>query len=194
MKMLRLFLKNIITYFFLKYHKVDFNYGKVSLIGFPIIKKHPGSKIIIEDNVTIVSKTKGNIAGVNNKSLIATVTHGAKIELKYNSGLSGAKIVSASCITLGRNSGLGANSVVYDTDFHPVDAEKRRTQTSLNEADSKPVLIGDDVLIGAGSTILKGTIIGDKCVLGAASVVANKRLLKSTVYAGNPVKLIKKIL
>ena len=34
-----------------------------------------------------------------------------------------------------------------------------------------PVIIGNDVWIGAGATILRGTIIGDKAVIGAGSIV-----------------------
>ena len=36
----------------------------------------------------------------------------------------------------------------------------------------KPVIIGDNVFIGWGATILAGTTIGDNCVIGAGSVVS----------------------
>jgi acetyltransferase-like isoleucine patch superfamily enzyme len=34
-----------------------------------------------------------------------------------------------------------------------------------------PVVIGNDVWIGAGAVILRGTTIGDKAVIGAGSIV-----------------------
>lgn len=42
-----------------------------------------------------------------------------------------------------------------------------------------PVLIGNDVWIGAGAVILRGTVIGDKAVIGAGSIV------KGNVPAGS---------
>jgi len=35
-------------------------------------------------------------------------------------------------------------------------------------------VIGDNVWIGAGCIILRGTVIGDNCVIGAGSVIKGK--------------------
>ena len=51
------------------------------------------------------------------------------------------------------------------------------------------VKIGDNVFIGIGSTILKGTTIGDNVIIGAGSVVT-KDLESNGVYAGVPAKFI----
>ncbi len=51
------------------------------------------------------------------------------------------------------------------------------------------VVIGDNVFIGIGATILKGCHIGDNVIIGAGSVVA-KDLAPNAVYGGNPVKRI----
>ncbi len=184
-------IKNIITYIYLTYHGVQTKYGYCRLVGFPIIHITKGSKIVIEDKVTIVSKTKGNIAGVNNRSILATIAEGATITLRYGSGISGAKIVSASSVQLGKYSGLGVNSVVYDTDFHPICGSARRAQQSIYDAKSKKVDIGDDVLIGANSIILKGTKISNNIVVGAGSVIASQVLDSDSVYAGNPAIKVK---
>ncbi|WP_432459146.1 acyltransferase [Agarivorans sp. QJM3NY_25] len=183
----------IIDYLYLRCHGVETSYGYCRLVGFPVISRVKGSAIIIEDNVTVVSKTKGNIAGVNNRSIIATIAHGATITLKNGSGISGAKMVSAISIELGKHSGLGVNSVVYDTDFHPICGNARRRQKSIQDAKSKKVLIGDDVLIGANSIILKGTVISNNVVVGAGSVAAGQTLVPNSVYAGNPCIKVKDI-
>lgn len=186
-------IKKIISYLYLVFYGVEVSYGACRLVGFPIISKVKGSRIIIENDVTIVSKTKGNIAGVNNRTIIATIKDGAIITLKYGSGVSGAKIVAAESITLGEYSGLGVNAVVYDTDFHPVDGYERRIQKSIADAKSKKIVIGKDVLIGANSIILKGTLVEDNVVVGAGSIVASQLLCRDSIYAGNPVKKVKSI-
>lgn len=54
----------------------------------------------------------------------------------------------------------------------------------------KPILIGNNVFIGAGCTILPGVCIGDGVVIGAGSIVT-KNLKSNAVYAGVPAKFIK---
>ncbi len=56
----------------------------------------------------------------------------------------------------------------------------------------KPVKIGNNVFIGAGSIILPGVTIEDNCIIGAGSLV-NKNIPKNTIAAGSPVKIIKHI-
>jgi acetyltransferase-like isoleucine patch superfamily enzyme len=187
------FIKMWIDYLYLKYHGVETKFGYCRLSGFPIIKRNKKSRIIIEKNVTINSKTEGNIAGINNKVILATLSSDSIIHLKNNSGISGSKLVCIDSIILGEYSGLGANTVIYDTDFHHVQSDRRRTQKSIKEASSGKVIIGKDVLVGANCIILKNTIIEDKVVIGAGSVIANKTLEYNHIYAGNPIKKIRKI-
>jgi acetyltransferase-like isoleucine patch superfamily enzyme len=58
--------------------------------------------------------------------------------------------------------------------------------------EAKPITIGNDVWIGAGSMVLPGVTIGDKCVVGANSVVMND-VPSGSVVAGSPAKLIRSI-
>jgi maltose O-acetyltransferase len=51
------------------------------------------------------------------------------------------------------------------------------------------VIIGNNVFIGANSTILCDTIIGDNVIIGANSVVT-KDIPSNSVYGGNPAKFI----
>lgn len=53
----------------------------------------------------------------------------------------------------------------------------------------KKVVIGNNVFIGAKTTILPGTTIGDNCIIGAGSVIKGC-LEANSVYCGNPAKRI----
>ena len=51
----------------------------------------------------------------------------------------------------------------------------------------KPIVIGDNVFIGAGTIILPGTTIGSNVIIGAGSVVKGN-IPEGVVAAGNPCK------
>lgn len=53
------------------------------------------------------------------------------------------------------------------------------------------VIIGNDVWIGQGSTIMSGVKVGDGAVIGACSVVT-KDVNPYEIVAGNPAKVVKK--
>jgi acetyltransferase-like isoleucine patch superfamily enzyme len=56
---------------------------------------------------------------------------------------------------------------------------------------NKPVVIGNDVWLGANVIVLAGITIGDGCVVGAGSVVT-KNLEPYSIAVGNPAKIIRK--
>ena len=58
--------------------------------------------------------------------------------------------------------------------------------------EAQAATIGKNVFIGCNSLILKGTVIGDNCVVGAGSVVSGK-FEENCIIAGNPAKVIKKL-
>lgn len=57
---------------------------------------------------------------------------------------------------------------------------------------SKKTVIGNNVFLGWGCTVLAGTIIEDNVIIGAGAVVSG-RVEKNSVYAGNPAKKIMSI-
>lgn len=66
------------------------------------------------------------------------------------------------------------------------------SETRNDEIISKgDIIIGNDVWIGYGVTILSGTIIPDGCILGAMSVVSG-HFEPYDIIIGNPCKSIKK--
>jgi acetyltransferase-like isoleucine patch superfamily enzyme len=56
-----------------------------------------------------------------------------------------------------------------------------------------PIIIGDNVWIGANAVILPGVKIGNNCVIGAGAVVTKSFEEDNLVIAGNPARIIKKL-
>lgn len=76
----------------------------------------------------------------------------------------------------------------FHTAGHPIDA-KRRNQ-GLEYA--YPIIVGDNVWIGAGVQVLPGVTIGSNVVIGAGSIVT-KDIPDYVIAAGNPCRVLRKI-
>lgn len=57
---------------------------------------------------------------------------------------------------------------------------------------SKPIIIGDNVWIGANAIILPEVEIGNNCIVGAGSVVTKSFKENNLIIAGNPAQVIKR--
>lgn len=54
--------------------------------------------------------------------------------------------------------------------------------------------IGDNVIVGMGSTVLNGTKIAPKCLIGAGSLVTHKiPYEKGVLILGSPAKIVRKL-
>lgn len=104
--------------------------------------------------------------------------------------MTGGSLIAAEKVVIGDDVNVGANTVIMDTDFHPLDAEARRLDSVPAETD--PILIEDDVFIGVNCLILKGVTLGKGSVIGAGSVVT-KDVPPNAIVAGNPTRLIGKV-
>ena len=159
--------------------------------GIPEIRCVKGSVVEIGAHVVICSISKYTALGVNHPVIIRALLPGAQICVGDNVGLSGSTIVAARRINIGKNSMLGANTTVCDTDFHPISPSGRRG-AKLEDAASSPIDIGENVFIGAGAMILKGVVIGRNSVIGAATVVTAV-VPPDTIAAGNPAEVIRSV-
>jgi len=156
-------------------------YGKLHLsVG-------KNSKVYIGDYVTIRSSTKYNYVGINRPTSICVVPD-AELYIGNFTGLSGAAIYASNKIRIGDYCNIGGNVSIWDTDFHPIDFKIRRD--SLEGTVTRPVIIGDDVFLGANSLVIKGVTIGDRAIIGAGSVVS-KDIPTAEIWAGNPAKYVK---
>lgn len=177
-------------YDYLRSCGVETELGYVTLLGKPIIKKAPNSTIKIGKDVLLISDSKYNSAGINHPVILATEKEGAEIILGDGSGFSGTSIVAFSSVRIGNRSGCGVNCNIWDSDFHSIESNKRGVDASPETAPTAPIVIGEDVWMGANVTVLKGVHIGDRAVIGSMSLV-NKNVKSDTISAGVPAKIIK---
>jgi acetyltransferase-like isoleucine patch superfamily enzyme len=165
-------------------------YGKnLRIYSSPVIVRHFNSSILLGNNVTLLNNSFENPAGVAHKTVLATPVNGAKIVIGNNVGISGAVICANCQVTIKNNVLIGVGARIYDSDFHSLSRSKRRIddQDSIHVA---PVLIEDDVWIGAYAFILKGVTIGEGAIVAAGSVVTHS-VAPNTIVGGSPAKLLK---
>lgn len=139
------------------------------------------SEILLGDNVSFNSSSYSNRIGLNHQCIITTMAPDAKITIGDRTGMSSTTITSWKQITIGRDVRIGANCVIMDGDFHLDDP---RTPSP------SPIVIKDNVWLGANVTVMKGVEIGENTIIGMNSVVT-KNIPANCVAAGIPCKVIK---
>ena len=148
-----------------------------------------GGRITIGDNFYLSS---GN--GVNpiasNLQADVYVEPGATLTIGNNVGMSSTRLWIHESARIGNNVKIGGCVLITDTDAHPMDYMARRSSNEGTK--SAPVVIEDDVWVGAHCIILKGVTIGARSIIGAGSVVT-KSIPADCVAAGNPCRVIKSL-
>jgi acetyltransferase-like isoleucine patch superfamily enzyme len=96
---------------------------------------------------------------------------------------SGVSIGAQERVTIGKNCAIGNYSLIMDSDFH-------NTEDHLQPGIAAPVVLEDNVWLGARVTVLKGVRIGQGAVVAAGAVVT-RDVPPRTVVAGVPAKVIR---
>jgi acetyltransferase-like isoleucine patch superfamily enzyme len=96
---------------------------------------------------------------------------------------SGVSIGAQQRVTIGKNCAIGNYSLIMDSDFHSTDDH---TKPGI----AAPVVLEDDVWLGARVTVLKGVRIGRGAVVAAGAVVT-RDVAPYTLVAGVPARLIR---
>ena len=164
--------------------------ASVKFYGWPIVAIVPGSRIRLGQSVTICSDSRYTELGVNHPVVLRTLRPDAMLSVGDGTGMSGTTICAAQQVDIGRNCLLGANSIIVDTDFHPIEPCARIDPFDGRAAISAPVFIGDNVFLGANAIVLKGVKIGNNSVVGAGAVVS-KDIPANCVAAGNPARVLR---
>lgn len=116
-----------------------------------------------------------------NKTAIVEIGSGAIINNNFT------LICDISSIKIGKNTLIGSNVTILDSDFHSIAPESRKVNGMQKFA---PIVIGENVFIGDRVIILKGVKIGNDSVVAAGSIVI-KDVPERSVVAGNPARIVK---
>ena len=139
-----------------------------------------------------------------------------KIEIGDASILGEVRIFSRYRIKIGKRFLASWNVFIQDFEPHPVDPAERRRQVERMVAEFRPIfvsdpppierengaaefpgeeiVIGDDVWVGANTTILKGARLGDGCIVATGAVVTRGDYAPGSVLAGSPARVVKNVL
>lgn len=123
-----------------------------------------------------------------------------KITIGNYSNLNPNSVIGAvNSVIVGNFVSIGACVTIMDNNNHPVQPDDRKIKQfseSGNElrswkyAVAKPIIIEDNVWIGANARINKGVTVGENSIVAANSVVT-KDVPKNSIAAGNPARIVK---
>lgn len=162
------------------------------------IEKAHGSNIEIGYDFRFTNDEAFNPLCRNIRGCLYTAFPNSKINIGNNVGMSSTCVWANTCVTIGNNVKIGGDCLIMDTDAHNLDYHIRRSHKTDKDkysidsksANTAPIIIEDDVLIGTRCIILKGVTIGARSVIAAGSVVT-KSVPADCIAGGNPCKIIR---
>ena len=122
---------------------------------------------------------------IGDTTLLWTYTREAVIEIGERSYLNGTHIWCAKRVTIGDKAIIG-RAQIMDTDFHSTHAARHDPAAPVR---THPIVIGQNVWIGARTGILPGTSIGPDAVVGYGAVCTGA-LQGGMIHAGNPARAV----
>jgi len=148
---------------------------RVRLRGRPSVQND--GRMTIGSRVQLVS-TMAKLELVSMKG--GTLEIGERTLVNY-----GCSIAAAKLVRIGARCLIGTHAIIMDNDFHRIEPERR-----LEWPESKPIIIGDNVWLGARVIVLAGVTVGDDACIGAGSLVIDD-VPPRALAAGVPAKVIR---
>jgi len=175
----------------IKFSNKGIIYGKnLKITSSMYLKLGINANITIGNDFTFLSNDCYNPLCRNLKGCLVANSN-SQIHIGNNVGMSAPCIWSHESITIGNNVNIGGDCILLDSDAHSLNYLDRRIPfTDQTNKKNAPIIIEDDVLIGARCIILKGVTIGARTVIGSGSVVT-KSIPADCIAAGNPCKVIR---
>jgi acetyltransferase-like isoleucine patch superfamily enzyme len=171
------------------------NHSKVIFGNGVIYSSGPVGTVPIQvDNGTLI------FGGFNRFMGEILVRFGGEMKIGKYTGIGyNSEIRCEESITIG-NYGLFSYGInIFDTDTHSTDWKKRRERLiagypvgthEIEKPNTKPVVIGDDVWLGKGVTITKGTRIGNRCIVGIGTVIGGGEYDDDTTIVSDKPRII----
>lgn len=117
-----------------------------------------------------------------------TVAPGATLEIGDRVYINhGCSIGAASYIRIGSNCNLGTQVQLMDSDWHRLEPERRHERP-----EPRPIVLGENVWLGARVLVLSGVTIGDGSVVGAGSVVVSD-IPPRSLAVGSPARVVREL-
>jgi len=182
------FLGSVLRIYYGMRHTITFG-RSVIIKGAPVIDIHPQCRLIIGDQVTLNSKNHGYHLSIHSPVKLMADREGAEIIIGDQTRIHGSCIHAYDRITIGKRCLIAANCQIFDGNGHDLsfpDVENR----IHTKGSSKPIVIEDDVWLGAGVMVLPGVTIGRGSVIAAGSIVTNS-IPPLSIAAGNPASIRK---
>jgi len=136
-------------------------------------------RIVIHDRVQLVSTMA---------RLELVATGGVLLEIGERSLVNfGGSIVASELVRIGPRCLIGPYVMMLDNDFHRIEPERR-----LERPPSKPIVVEENVWIGARVILMSGVTVGRDSCIGAGSVVTAD-VPPRTFVAGVPARVIREL-
>ena len=142
------------------------------------VERFRRSELILNDNAIL----EINDSFTMHTGCFIVVGPSAKLSLGKGGTNYNVRMEVFKSITIGHNVYISEYATLRDSDNHPVGASSKNF--------TRPITIGDNVLIGINATILKGVTIGDGAVVAANSLV-NKSVPSKALVGGVPAKVLR---
>jgi acetyltransferase-like isoleucine patch superfamily enzyme len=146
-----LFFNNIFKYIVLYGNNVHFG-KRLITNGMPNIDVWRYGTFIIGDDLQLNNGERFNMIGRQQKCNFV-VMHNAELVIGNGVGMSSTTIVCSTKVIVGDFVKIGGNTVIFDTDFHSLDKDSRKNKVT-DIPKKSPIIIGNNVFIGAHCTIL----------------------------------------
>jgi acetyltransferase-like isoleucine patch superfamily enzyme len=144
-----------------------------------LVVRGPG-RVVFGDNIKAWAHAEKNV--------FITYTPESRIEVGSGTRLNGAGVMAYTTISIGPRCILGS-TVIFDSDFHPVDPARRHDPTA--PVSTRPITVGSNVWLAGQSAVLKGTTVGENSVVAFRAVVSGD-IPPNVVVAGNPARVVKR--
>lgn len=150
---------------------------------------HPSARIIIAGNVRLNSNKRNSHVSMYDCTRLMADRPLAQISIGSQTRINGASIHAYSQISVGKRCLIAPNTQIIDGNGH--DLSFSDVENRINTiGGAKPIIIEDDVWIGANCVVLGGVVIGKGSVIGAGSVV-DTSIPPMVLAKGNPVRIVK---